>query len=93
MFTKQDQRLIYSYDAEKLWIEPWGENALRVRATKMPEMPMEDWALLNPDDTKVDISITPYGASIVNGKIKAELNSAGEMAFYNQKENYYLKNM
>ena len=91
MFTKQDQRLIYSYDAEKLWIEPWGENALRVRATKMPEMPMEDWALLNPDDTKVDISITPYGASIVNGKIKAELNSAGEMAFYNQKGELLLK--
>ena len=43
MFTKQDHRLIFTYDAEKLWIEPWGENALRVRATKMPEMPAEDW--------------------------------------------------
>ncbi len=85
MFTKQDHRLIFTYDAEKLWIEPWGENALRVRATKMPEMPAEDWALLPPKDTKAEISITPYGASIVNGKIKAELNTAGKITFYNQK--------
>ncbi|MFY9175878.1 MAG: glycoside hydrolase family 31 protein [Caldicoprobacterales bacterium] len=85
MFTKQDQRLIFSYDAEKLWIEPWGDNALRVRATKMPEMPMEDWALLSSEESKAEISITPYGASIVNGKIKAELNTAGKITFYNQK--------
>ena len=85
MFTKQDHRLIFTYDAEKLWIEPWGENALRVRATKMPEMPAEDWALLPPKDTKAEISITPYGASMVKGKIKAELNTAGKITFYNQK--------
>jgi len=85
MFTKQGQRLIFTYDAEKLWIEPWGDNALRVRATKMPEMPMEDWALLPPEETEAEITITSYGASIVNGKIKAELNTAGKITFYNQK--------
>lgn len=85
MFKKQDQRLIFSYDSEKLWIEPWGKNALRVRATKMAEMPMEDWALLRPDETKVETSITPYGATIVNGKIKAKLNSEGKITFYNQR--------
>lgn len=85
MFTKQGQRLIFTYDAEKLWIEPWGDNALRVRATKMPEMPMEDWALLPPEETEAEIIITSYGASIVNGKIKAELNTAGKITFYNQK--------
>lgn len=86
MFNKEGQRLIFSYDSEKLWIEPWGDNALRIRATKMAEMPKEDWALLSHDnDSMADISITPYGATIVNGKIKAELNSAGKITFYNQK--------
>ena len=38
--------MIYRYDAEELRIEPWGDNSLRVRATKMAEMPDENWALL-----------------------------------------------
>ena len=85
MFTRQGQRLIFTYDSEKLWIEPWGRDALRVRATKMANMPTEDWALLSPESTEAEITITPYGASIVNGKIRAELNSAGKITFYNQK--------
>ena len=85
MFTRQGQRLIFTYDSEKLWIEPWGRDALRVRATKMANMPTEDWALLSPETTEAEITITPYGASIVNGKIRAELNSAGKITFYNQK--------
>ena len=39
MFRKENDKLIYHYDAEKLWIEPWGENALRIRATKDNIMP------------------------------------------------------
>ena len=85
MFTKSKDRLIFTYDSEKLWIEPWGENALRVRATKMAEMPLEDWALLPPGKSEPEISITPYGASIKNGKIKAVLNNAGKISFFNQK--------
>ena len=84
MFIKEDGRLIFSYDSEKLWIEPWGENALRVRGTKMAEMPTEDWALLPPIKSQPEISITQYGASMTNGKIKAELNSYGRIIFYNQ---------
>jgi alpha-D-xyloside xylohydrolase len=38
-FTKEGDRLVYRYDAEKLWIEGWGENSLRVRSTKLAGMP------------------------------------------------------
>ena len=38
-FTKEENRLVYRYDAEKLWIEGWGEHSLRVRSTKLAEMP------------------------------------------------------
>lgn len=85
MFTRKGQRLIFTYDSEKLWIEPWGSDALRIRATKMAQMPTEDWALLSPESSQAEINITPYGASIVNGKIRAELNTAGKITFYNQK--------
>ncbi len=91
MFIKYGQRLIFKYDAEQLWIEPWGDNALRVRATKMAVMPDEDWALLPPSNSKVHISITQYGASISNGKIKAQLNNYGKITFYNQKDELLLE--
>lgn len=45
-YKKVDDRLLYQFDCEKLWIEPWRRNSLRVRATKMSQMPLENWALL-----------------------------------------------
>ncbi len=33
ILSKEGTRLVRLMDAEKLWIEPWGKNALRVRAT------------------------------------------------------------
>ena len=44
-FEAQENRLQYRYDAETVWIEAWGKNSLRVRATKCYKMPEEDWAL------------------------------------------------
>ena len=34
-------RLIRQEDCEKLWIEPWGVDSLRVRATCQANMPEE----------------------------------------------------
>jgi alpha-D-xyloside xylohydrolase len=38
-FAVEKNRLVFRYDAEKLWVEPWGGNSLRVRATRMARMP------------------------------------------------------
>ena len=37
-FEQRDNALCYRYEAERLIIEPWGKNSLRVRAWKTPEM-------------------------------------------------------
>ena len=39
MIQIEDKRLVYHYDAEEVWIEPWGPDAVRVRATKECRMP------------------------------------------------------
>ena len=57
MFWKEKNRLIYHYDAEELWIEPWGENAFRIRSTKDDMMPSEDWALMETIKNDVHIVI------------------------------------
>ena len=41
MLEIKENRLIYHYDAEEVWIEPWGADALRIRATKERQMPEE----------------------------------------------------
>ncbi|SPQ26242.1 24e5b739-1751-43fb-96e3-b4c8ee2f4e49 [Thermothielavioides terrestris] len=84
MFLQQDNRLVYAYDAEKLWIEPWGPNALRVRATKAREMPAEDWALLKPPatGTAARIDVSPDSACIANGKIKAVVSKLGKLTVW-----------
>ena len=84
IFRTDGNKLIYHYDAEEIWIEPWGQNSLRVRASKMPEMPKEDWALL-PQRTYIPkISIDVEQAEIVNGKIHAKIKRFGKIIFYNQ---------
>ena len=85
-FEEKDGSLLYRYDAERLWITPWGENALRVRASKSAALDPEDWALTvkpaYPRDVQIDIS--EYEARIRNGKLTAVINNIGKISFYNQ---------
>lgn len=85
MFREETKRLIYEYDAEQLWIEPWGPNAFRVRATKCATMPTEDWALegQQPSVTHTDLSIFSTSATITNGNIRAVITKFGKLTISN----------
>ncbi len=83
-FEKTATTLWYRYDAEQLIVEAWGENSLRVRATKLAHMPTDDWALLPPRKTPVTIQIDPCEARITNGNLTARINQIGRLTFYNQ---------
>lgn len=85
MFTKVDYKLIYHYDAEEVWIEPWGKNALRIRATKNNVMSEENWALLKVPKEEVTIELKEDIACIQNGKVKAIITKFGKIMIYNQK--------
>lgn len=85
-FERKGDALCYRYDAERLILEPWGDNSLRVRASKLAEMPEEDWALLPaPESKSVEIRISDMSAEIQNGKITAVIDNIGKITFYNQK--------
>jgi alpha-D-xyloside xylohydrolase len=89
MLYEEEGKLIFRYDDHTLWIQPWGPNAFRVRATKLSQMPNEDWALSEKiADTSSDVSITlprAQAASITNGSIKAEVSQRGKIIMYNTK--------
>lgn len=83
MLTEKKNRLIYCYDSEEVWIEAWGENSLRIRATKSEKMSCENWALIQQKTCNSKILIKEEG-SITNGKIKAVISKHGKIIIYNQ---------
>ena len=90
MFKQDKNKLCFFYDGEKVVIEPWGESALRVRATKNHDFTGENWALEERDDS-AEITINDVCAEIVNGDIKAVLTKTGVITFYNGKNEMLLK--
>lgn len=84
MLRQTGNRLIFHYDAEELWIEPWGDNAVRVRATKNAEMPESNWALLPQPESRCSINVFSEGAELINGKIRVHITAGGKITMYNQ---------
>ena len=91
MFQMDGHRLVWRYDNEILWIEPWGENSLRVRATAEMTMPDENWALLPAENVNVQLECDGNSAVIINGKIKATVSKSGKIRFFNQKDELLLE--
>lgn len=86
IFKTDGYRLMRRQDNEMVWIEPWGKNSLRVRATCTLEMDKENWALLPlEEEQKAEIHIDGQAASITNGKITAIYSEGGALKFVNQK--------
>jgi alpha-D-xyloside xylohydrolase len=50
MLQVSGDKIVYTFDAETLWVEPWGQDSIRVRATMENEMPEKEWALLPQEE-------------------------------------------
>ncbi|KAJ0319023.1 hypothetical protein Brms1b_003998 [Colletotrichum noveboracense] len=89
MMQHDDHRLIYRYDGEQVWIEPWGPDAFRIRATKAHVMPSEAWALeekLFSISSAPQLSIADDGsATITNGNAKACISKRGKITVINSR--------
>lgn len=81
-FMKDNQALLCKRQNETLRIEPWGKNALRIRATLFHEFTDKNSALDDTLEKDVQISITTEEAFIQNGMIRARINTAGVISFY-----------
>jgi alpha-D-xyloside xylohydrolase len=83
MLSSKDGRIVYTYDSEQVWLEAWGRDAVRVRATKTSAMPIENWALLEPSDIKAETDVSDASATLINGKIKATITKRGKITIWN----------
>jgi alpha-D-xyloside xylohydrolase len=95
-FIREGNRIIWQMAGERLMIEPWGANSLRVRSRMMGEILDSDFALLPVDTQPVRIDVNEHEAVIANGKIKAVIKEEGwsrkcQISFYNNKGELLLR--
>ncbi|KAF2217802.1 glycoside hydrolase family 31 protein [Cercospora zeae-maydis SCOH1-5] len=85
MLFEQENKLVFRHDDHTLWIEPWGPNAFRIRATKLRSMPTEEWALSEKitDSDKAQVNTADdQSGGITNGRIRAEVSRRGKLIIY-----------
>ena len=91
MLRIENNKIIFHYDAEELWIEGWGESGLRVRATKNAQMPDENWVLDPSDRTDAETEQTDKGAWIRNGKAELFITNGGKITVYDKSGNLLME--
>ena len=79
LFRADGNRLVRAYDSEQLWVEAWGPDSLRIRATHRPLMEADDWALLPAAPSQVEIVIGERSAEIGNGRAVASVTDDGRI--------------
>ena len=95
-FEQEGNSLVWRNKNEKLMITPWGENSLRVRSTLVGEVQDFRYALLEPEETQVDIVIEDEHASIRCGNITADVimddwHRYAQITFLNQRGEVLLR--
>ena len=90
-FSEEQEALVCYRQGETLRIEPWGTDALRVRATRYASFSGNDWALCgkpegNKGTIQVDTAPIAQGSDeirrITNGRISCEVNCGGVLSFF-----------
>ena len=84
MITVEGKRLVFRYDSEILWIDSWGEDSVRIRATKNAQMPDDDWALTVPQAPSGVAGTDDNGGFLENGAITVRLSHSGKITIYNR---------
>ncbi|MBQ9010730.1 MAG: glycoside hydrolase family 31 protein [Clostridia bacterium] len=95
-FSQDGNALVCRRQGELLRIEPWGRDALRIRATMYPDFTGEEWALTErPEPVSAEIVFSEEMlregdgttrayplATITNGRIRATVNHGGVLTLY-----------
>ncbi|GAH61049.1 unnamed protein product, partial [marine sediment metagenome] len=90
-FTEFPNRLQWENEGELFWIDPFGKDALRFRASRSLRISEENWNLLPQPETQLDISISEKKAVVTNGKIRVEIEARyGRVKYLNEKDEVLL---
>jgi alpha-D-xyloside xylohydrolase len=81
-FAREGARLIWRWKEHLVWIEAWGPETIRVRATVLSAMPERDWALLPPSSVDVTVTCGAAEATLDTGRLRAVIDRRGRIRFF-----------
>ncbi|MBT9775667.1 glycoside hydrolase family 31 protein [Clostridium sp. MCC353] len=81
------KKIIWEDEGEILWMEPYGSDVIRVRASRSLRIDgSKNWTLLPPENAKNAFVVKDKSEGrLYNGKITGSITGDGTIAFYNQK--------
>ena len=85
-FLREGNDLVWQENQEKLWLQPWGENGLRVQANlagKRLDLPQALLDLPGDHSAEISIEIDDETATIRHGLIQATIARNGRLVFHN----------
>lgn len=81
----ENGRICLELAGEMIWLEPYGDNAIRFRSSASLHIdPDLNWTLLPPLCSHGSVHINGSIACLENGKLRAELSSDGTVIYYNE---------
>jgi alpha-D-xyloside xylohydrolase len=84
-FRQQDNTLVWKLGREKIQLEPWGRDSLRIRGTTNRSIHDDlPGALLETHLLPSEINVESEWATIRNGRIIARVSDKGAVSFLNQ---------
>jgi alpha-D-xyloside xylohydrolase len=85
MLRVENGAFVREFGSEKLRIEAWGRDGLRLRSTILGAIDeSRDWALLPKGGERADIRIEGETALVRNGGVAARVSAAGRISFLNR---------
>jgi alpha-D-xyloside xylohydrolase len=87
----KNNKLVYYYKGERIIIEGWGQDGLRIRVIPDGGGQTSNWALSIPSQSKAEIEISDKRAILRNGKISVQISDIfvqeGFMQFFKHSGN------
>lgn len=81
-FRVEDCKLIWEREGEIVWIEPYGQDAIRCRASKSMKISREEWGAILPQiDVKVEIIMEDDKATMINGRTTCKMLADGSISY------------
>ena len=82
----EEKRVIFEREGELIWLEPYGDNAIRFRSSATLRIDENlNWTLLPPGNSSAAVRIFDDYAELTNGAITAVLMSDGSVLYKNRK--------
>jgi alpha-D-xyloside xylohydrolase len=79
---REHRRITWRLRHETLWVEPWGADCIRVRATALAEMPERNWSLLERRPSSAESTLADDTARLTNGRLSAVVDPRGRVRFF-----------